>query len=114
MQQNLSHGAGKGQAGPLPPPEHKVAYVREMFGRIAGRYDLMNCLMTFGRDRSWRRYTVSQLGMGNGQASTVLDVATGTGDLAIEALPTSGPNPSFYRPEMPCSFPSPMPCSTRW
>jgi demethylmenaquinone methyltransferase/2-methoxy-6-polyprenyl-1,4-benzoquinol methylase len=86
MQQNLSHGAGKGQAGLLPPPEHKVAYVREMFGRIAGRYDLMNCLMTFGRDRSWRRYTVSQLGMGNGQASTVLDVATGTGDLAIEAL----------------------------
>jgi demethylmenaquinone methyltransferase/2-methoxy-6-polyprenyl-1,4-benzoquinol methylase len=57
-----------------------------MFGRIARRYDLMNHLMTFGRDRAWRRYTISLLGLGNGQASTVLDVATGTGDLALETL----------------------------
>lgn len=86
MKQDLSHPGGKGQSGPLPPPEHKVAYVREMFSRIARRYDLMNGLMTFGRDGAWRRYTVSQLSLGNGQSSTVLDVATGTGDLALEAL----------------------------
>ncbi len=86
MDQHFSHRGGNGQSRPLPPPEHKVAYVRDMFGRIAGRYDLMNGLMTFGRDRAWRRYTISQLSLGNGQPSTVLDVATGTGDLALEAL----------------------------
>ena len=74
---------------PLPPPERKAAYVREMFGRIAGRYDLMNRLMTFGRDRAWRRYTVSRLDFGLGaqdKSRVVLDLATGTGDLAFEAL----------------------------
>ena len=86
MGENSSRRGGKGQSGPLPPPEQKVAYVRGMFGRIARRYDLMNGLMTFGRDRAWRRYTISQLILDNGQSCTVLDVATGTGDLAIEAL----------------------------
>ena len=82
-------------AGPLPPAEQKAVYVRDMFGRIAWRYDLMNRLMTFGRDRAWRRYTVSQLGLEAPQADAqaqargsrlVLDVATGTGDLAFETL----------------------------
>ena len=86
MGRNRSQRGGDGQSGPLPAPEQKVSYVREMFGQIAGRYDLMNRLMTFGRDRAWRRYTVSQLGQGNGRARTVLDVATGTGDLALETL----------------------------
>jgi len=71
-------------------------YVRDMFGRIAMRYDLMNRLMTFGRDGAWRRYTVSQLGLAalpradtplsDMGSSLVLDVATGTGDLAFETL----------------------------
>jgi demethylmenaquinone methyltransferase/2-methoxy-6-polyprenyl-1,4-benzoquinol methylase len=81
--------------GPLPPPERKAFYVQDMFGRIACRYDLMNRLMTLGRDRAWRRYTVSQLGLAEGQPvpadhspapTLVLDVATGTGDLAFETL----------------------------
>lgn len=86
MEPNPSHRGGNGRSRPLPLPEHKVAYVREMFRRIAGRYDLMNRFMTFGRDRAWRRYTISSLSLGNGPSSTVLDVATGTGDLALEAL----------------------------
>jgi len=73
----------------------KEAWVREMFDRIARRYDLMNRLMTFGRDRAWRRYTVAKLGLdtpraGDGPEATgqrfVLDVATGTGDLAFETM----------------------------
>jgi demethylmenaquinone methyltransferase/2-methoxy-6-polyprenyl-1,4-benzoquinol methylase len=46
----------------------------------------MNRLMTLGRDRAWRRYTVAQLGLDEGAPGAVLDVATGTGDLAFEAL----------------------------
>ena len=78
------------EAGVLPPPEQKAARVRAMFGQIARHYDLMNHLMTFGRDRAWRRYTVRQLGRspeGDGRKpEMVLDVATGTGDLAAEVL----------------------------
>lgn len=88
--QDQEERASISSARPLPPPEHKAVYVQEMFGRIARRYDLMNRLMTLGRDRAWRRYTVSQLGLGssssNPQSRRVLDVATGTGDLALEAL----------------------------
>lgn len=68
----------------LPASEHKATYVRQMFSRIARRYDLMNCLMTLGRDRAWRRYSVEQVGIKSG--GRVLDVATGTGDLGLEAL----------------------------
>jgi demethylmenaquinone methyltransferase/2-methoxy-6-polyprenyl-1,4-benzoquinol methylase len=77
----------EGAASPLPPSETKAAYVRQMFGRIARRYDLMNRLMTFGRDGAWRRMTVGRLALANGPpGAAVLDVATGTGDLALEVL----------------------------
>lgn len=55
--------------------------VRAMFDRIAPRYDLMNRLMTAGRDRAWRDLT-ARAAVGQG-ADLVLDVATGTGDLAL-------------------------------
>jgi demethylmenaquinone methyltransferase/2-methoxy-6-polyprenyl-1,4-benzoquinol methylase len=76
----------------LPSPDQKAAYVQHMFTRIAGRYDLMNRLMTLGRDRAWRRQTVAQAlcpttrGGRERAGARVLDVATGTGDLALEAL----------------------------
>jgi demethylmenaquinone methyltransferase/2-methoxy-6-polyprenyl-1,4-benzoquinol methylase len=61
--------------------------IAEMFGRIVRRYDLMNRLMTFGQDVRWRNKAVlTALGAGNQRA---LDVATGTGDLAI-ALANGG------------------------
>jgi demethylmenaquinone methyltransferase/2-methoxy-6-polyprenyl-1,4-benzoquinol methylase len=57
--------------------------VRAMFDRIAGVYDVMNSVMTAGLHHRWRRRAVDLAGVGPG--SRVLDVATGTGDLAIEA-----------------------------
>jgi demethylmenaquinone methyltransferase/2-methoxy-6-polyprenyl-1,4-benzoquinol methylase len=68
----------------LPSPEQKASYVRTTFGRIARRYDLMNRLMTLGRDRAWRRYTVKRAEVP--AEGWVLDIATGTGDLALETL----------------------------
>jgi demethylmenaquinone methyltransferase/2-methoxy-6-polyprenyl-1,4-benzoquinol methylase len=57
--------------------------VQAMFDRIAGVYDAMNSVMTAGLHHRWRRRAVDLAGVGSG--SRVLDVATGTGDLAIEA-----------------------------
>lgn len=62
--------------------------VQEMFSRITRRYDLMNRVMTGGRDRAWRRIAARELGLSAG--GFVLDLATGTGDLAFaisEAYP---------------------------
>lgn len=58
--------------------------IREMFDSIAGDYDRMNRIMTFGLDRKWRRFVVSRAGLSDGMA--LLDIATGTGDIAFEAL----------------------------
>jgi demethylmenaquinone methyltransferase/2-methoxy-6-polyprenyl-1,4-benzoquinol methylase len=55
-----------------------------MFAGIAPRYDLMNRLMTFGQDRAWRRAVVRLCALPKG--GRLLDVATGTGDIACEAL----------------------------
>ena len=56
--------------------------MRAMFDRIAGVYDLMNTTMTAGLHHRWRARAADLAGVGPG--SRVLDVATGTGDLAIE------------------------------
>jgi demethylmenaquinone methyltransferase / 2-methoxy-6-polyprenyl-1,4-benzoquinol methylase len=58
--------------------------VREMFGRIVRRYDAMNRLMTGGRDVAWRREAARQALGADAGAERVLDVATGTGDLALD------------------------------
>ena len=54
-----------------------------MFERIARRYNLMNRLMTFGQDQRWRRYVVQRAALHPG--AWLLDIATGTGDIAFEA-----------------------------
>jgi demethylmenaquinone methyltransferase/2-methoxy-6-polyprenyl-1,4-benzoquinol methylase len=57
--------------------------MQDMFGRIAARYNVMNRLMTFGQDRRWRRFVVRQARLKPG--GWLLDIATGTGDIALEA-----------------------------
>ncbi|MFI5271862.1 MAG: class I SAM-dependent methyltransferase, partial [Ktedonobacterales bacterium] len=67
----------------------KPVYVRQLFGRIASVYDLMNRLMTGGLDRRWRRFAVRKIALGPGQSA--LDIGTGTGDLAIALARVSAP-----------------------
>ena len=59
----------------------KTGQVREMFDNIAPAYDFMNRAMTLGVDRMWRKSLVSTVA--NRTPGKILDVATGTGDLAI-------------------------------
>jgi demethylmenaquinone methyltransferase / 2-methoxy-6-polyprenyl-1,4-benzoquinol methylase len=73
-------------------PERKAEYVETMFDTIAPRYDLMNRLMTFGMDRRWRDYVVAQAVPPVG--GSALDVATGTGDIAIALARRVGPHGS--------------------
>ncbi len=65
-----------------PPGRLDAAQVRTMFDRIAGVYDLMNTVMTAGLHHRWRARAAELAHVGPG--SRVLDVATGTGDLALE------------------------------
>ncbi len=62
----------------------KKEQVAEMFDNIAARYDLLNHLLSMGIDITWRKKAVRKLARTAPQ--TLLDVATGTGDFAIEAL----------------------------
>ena len=58
--------------------------IRFMFNLIAYRYNLMNRLMTFGYDKSWRRCLTNQTRLLN--KGRVLDIGTGTGDLPLEMV----------------------------
>lgn len=58
------------------------SHVQAMFGRIARRYDRMNRVMTLGQDISWRKFLVQQAQIS--PQSIVLDLASGTGDIAFE------------------------------
>ena len=68
----------------LPQGDEKRDAVRDMFDAIAPRYDLVNRIMTFRLDVRWRRQAVRALGLP--PTSTVLDLASGTGDLCIELM----------------------------
>jgi demethylmenaquinone methyltransferase/2-methoxy-6-polyprenyl-1,4-benzoquinol methylase len=58
--------------------------IQAMFSSIAPRYDLLNRLLSLGRDRYWRRFAVNHLP--KMEAGMFLDAATGTGDVAIEIV----------------------------
>lgn len=55
-----------------------------MFSQISGRYDLMNSLMTFGLDQTWRRTLIDMVQLPPG--ARLLDVGAGTGKIALEAV----------------------------
>jgi demethylmenaquinone methyltransferase/2-methoxy-6-polyprenyl-1,4-benzoquinol methylase len=69
---------------PLPVGGAKTALVREMFERIAPRYDRMNRVVSLGLDQRWRRAAIAAIGVGPGDL--VVDLACGTGDLAELAV----------------------------
>jgi len=68
----------------LTPEQKHPRAVQDMFARIAGRYDLMNRLMTAGRDQAWRRRVVDLAALPSG--GCLLDLGSGTGAIAFEAL----------------------------
>jgi demethylmenaquinone methyltransferase/2-methoxy-6-polyprenyl-1,4-benzoquinol methylase len=63
--------------------KERTQYVRAMFTRIAPHYDLMNRLMTFGQDQSWRREIIRRAHLP--AQGRLLDIGAGTGDLSKEA-----------------------------
>ena len=62
----------------------RATYVQNMFTRIAKRYDLMNRLITGGQDVRWRQQVIQLARLRNN--ARLLDLGTGTGDLAREAI----------------------------
>jgi len=63
--------------------QERATYVQSIFARIAQRYNRMNRLMTGGQDIQWRRQVIKLAQMDN--SASLLDLGTGTGDLAREA-----------------------------
>ena len=70
-------------------PDEKTRRVRGVFESVAGRYDLMNDLMSAGLHRLWKRYAVGVAALREG--ARVLDLAGGTGDLARLFAKAAGP-----------------------
>jgi len=64
----------------IATPDAKRRYVRRLFATIADRYDFITIFLSYGRDRAWKRRLVRLAGPLGGRR--VLDLATGTGDIA--------------------------------
>ena len=71
------------------PEQEKAARVGEVFSSVAGNYDLMNDFMSLGLHRLWKKFAIALSGVKAG--STVLDVASGSGDLALAFAKIAGP-----------------------
>ncbi len=76
------------QVTPYKTEESKKNQVRQMFNNIAFRYDFLNRLLSMGIDKGWRKKVIALIK--KKESLNILDIATGTGDLALElgqALP---------------------------
>lgn len=73
------------------PLDEKQGRVNEVFHSVAGRYDLMNDLMSAGLHRLWKNALVSMLRPPRDRPFRHLDVAGGTGDVAFRILDAGGP-----------------------
>ena len=72
------------------PEEEKASRVGKVFDDVAGRYDVMNDLMSLGLHRYWKRFAVAVARPRRGER--VLDVASGSGDLALALARAVGPS----------------------
>jgi demethylmenaquinone methyltransferase/2-methoxy-6-polyprenyl-1,4-benzoquinol methylase len=85
-------GERPGTKAPLPSGEERARLVREMFDRIAGRYELLNTLMTAGLHRVWNKKVVRATGLRPG--GRAIDLACGTGSLTRDLARKVGPEGS--------------------
>lgn len=83
-------GARRSPGGGLPTGEARARQVREMFDRIAGRYELLNTLTSFGLNRLWNRSIVKASGLKPGDRA--LDLACGTGSVTRSLAERVGPD----------------------
>ena len=67
-------------------PEQKRRHVRQLFSTIADRYDFITVVLSFGRDRAWKRRLIREGAVRHGDQ--VIDLACGTGDIALLAADT--------------------------
>ncbi len=77
--------------------EERLTGVKKIFGDVAGRYDLMNDLMSLGLHRLWKRTFVGQVGLTPGMS--ILDLAGGTGDISFglwKKAQEMDPKPTFH------------------
>lgn len=77
----MRHNPGVSLRSAFDSPEHKRAHVRRLFATIADRYDLITVLLSYGRDRHWKRRLVRLAAVQPGERA--LDLAAGTGDIAF-------------------------------
>ena len=74
------------------PETERQGLVNQVFAAVAGRYDLMNDLMSGGLHRLWKRDLITMLNAPRGETPfRLLDVAGGTGDIALRYARDSGP-----------------------
>ena len=71
-------------------PDERASSIKEMFSRLAPRYDLVNSALSLSLHSRWRRYAVKRAELQNGDSA--LDVCCGTGDFAFELIKTVGLN----------------------
>jgi len=74
----------------VPARDDKEAYVESLFSTVAGKYDLMNTVLSLTRHRAWRRFAVRKARLKPGDSA--LDVCCGTGDFALELAKAVGEN----------------------